>query len=81
MNWDSPEERLALLERIGADAYNRALAEHELASTIETVNGYHLRAVNSRFGPLVAVAGTGHSFADIERARDFARTRPAKPAQ
>jgi hypothetical protein len=40
MNWDDPAERLALIERVGADEYNRLFKEHRRSSVVATVNGY-----------------------------------------
>jgi hypothetical protein len=79
MNWDDPAARGRLLEQIGADAYNERLKKHQEASTIETVNGYAIRPVASRFGRLFAVAGTNKAFPTLDQAKDFARSQPPAP--
>lgn len=73
VNWDSPESRLAFLERVGPQAYNQAFAEHRKASVLETVNGREVFPVDSaRFGRLFGVSGSGSCFTTIEAARDEA---------
>lgn len=73
VDWDSPESRLAFLERVGAQAYNKAFAEHRKASALEMVNGREIFPVNSaRFGRLFGVEGSGSYFTTIEAARDEA---------
>lgn len=68
MNWDRPEERLALLESVGAPEYNRQHVEHVARTTLVIVNGYGIRPVHTRFGLLYAVAGTGMAFSTQEQA-------------
>ena len=71
-NFDDPASRAAFIERVGPDAYNRAMAAHQAASVIETVNGHPIRPVASRFGRLFMVGGTGSAFATLKQARNFA---------
>jgi len=75
MKWDDPAQRAALIERVGADEYNRLLmAEHEKRrSVLVTVNGHDIRRVETRFGTLYAVEGTKRAFASRQQAEDFAR--------
>ena len=78
MNWNDPAERAALIERVGANEYNRLMSEHIAASTIETVNGYGIRPVTSRFGNFFAVDGTGYAARSLEEARRIALRQPPK---
>jgi len=78
IDWDDPEARLALLERVGADEYNRLMAEHHRNSVVETINGHGIRPVRSRFGRLFMVGDTGTAFLTLEQAREFANKEPAK---
>ena len=72
MNWNDPEQRLALIERVGSDEYSRLHREEMQRQTIRTVNGYPLRYVSTRFGRLVAVDGTGRAFRKLDEAVAFA---------
>lgn len=76
MNWDSPEERFRLADRVGPEEYNRQHAAHLAASVLETVNGYPLRPVACRFGRLIAVGGTNAAFSDLDSARRHAESLP-----
>jgi hypothetical protein len=78
MNWDDPAERAALIERIGVDAYNRQHAEHMKSQVRETVNGYDIAAVNTRFGRLFAVRGTDAAFSTLTDAQNHARKLPPR---
>ena len=62
INWDDPEERARLVEKIGPKAYNEAFAKYVQQSTVATVAGHSIRSVNSRFGKLWQVGNTGRSF-------------------
>jgi hypothetical protein len=62
INWDDPEARLALVERIGVEAYNRAFGDYVARNPI--------RAVSSRYGTLYLVSGTGRAFATREEAEE-----------
>jgi type IV secretory pathway protease TraF len=73
MDWNDPTQRAALIDRIGVDANNRALAQHFKDSTVETVNGRAIRIVGSRFGRVYMVDGTGRGHATLEGARKIAR--------
>jgi hypothetical protein len=63
INWDDPEARLALVERIGVEAYNRAFGDYVARNPI--------RAVSSRYGTLYLVSGTGKAFATREEAEEY----------
>jgi len=71
-DFDDPASRFALIERVGPDAYNNALAAHRAASVIETVNGHAIRPVGSRFGRLFMVGDTGTAFATLNEAHRHA---------
>lgn len=79
IDWDDPAERLALIERVGAQEYSRQRADHIRDRTIETVNGYRIYLIRSRFGNLYAVEDLGKASASLDGARDIARS--AAPRQ
>jgi hypothetical protein len=72
MDWNNPEARLALLERVGANEYNRLHSEKMEADMVETVNGRAIHKVQSAFGQLFAVGATNRAFKTVEEARAFA---------
>ena len=72
MNWDDPEQRLTLIERVGAERYNEMFAEHQKASTVAEVNGHAIRPVMTRFGRIYMVGGTDKGFSTLEQAKLFA---------
>jgi len=74
LNWDDPAARLALIESVGADEYNRLLAVHHKRQTVATVNGHGIRSVGSRFGELFMVEGTDRAISTQGEAETFART-------
>lgn len=77
MNWDDPAARLALIEQVGVEEYNRRIAEHFRQSTIAVVNGHLIRPVeSSRFGLLYLVSDTGTAFAKFADTEKHASTVP-----
>jgi predicted helicase len=74
MDWDNPQERFALIESVGPDEYNRRMQKHMDDSVVSTVNGYHIRPVNTRFGRLFMVAGTGTAYQTLELAEQYANS-------
>lgn len=78
MNWDRPEERAELIERVGPAEYNRLHAEHLAATVIKTVNGYPLRYTHSRFGRLIMVGGANVAFTTLEAAELHASGLPER---
>ena len=81
MDWNNPEARLALLERVDANEYNRLHSEKMKADTVETVNGHAIHKVQSGFGQLFAVGATNRAFKTMEEARAFAgATKPGVAA-
>lgn len=69
MNWDDPEARFRLIERVGVDEYNRQLEEHHRQSIVTTVNGHAIRPVHSqRFGRIYMVGDTNKGHATLEGA-------------
>jgi acyl dehydratase len=76
IDWDDPEARARLIERIGGEAYNRAFEEHLRASVVEIAGGHGLRWVGSRFGRLVLIGDTGRAFATLAEARSWAEANP-----
>jgi hypothetical protein len=79
MNWDDPLQRLALIERVGPEEYNRQMAAYHEASVVSRVGGHAIRPVGSRFGQLFQVGSTGKAFAELEQAEQFARDNPVQP--
>lgn len=79
IDWNDPAARAHLIQKIGPTKYNEALAAHQAASSIETVNGYSIRPVHSLFGALLSVAGTSNAYKYIEDARRYANSLPAAP--
>ncbi len=78
IDWSDSEERLALLERVGPDAYNQAWEANRRKSIAGQENGYDIHPVSSRFGQLFAVDGTGEAFGSLQEARTFAAKQPPK---
>jgi hypothetical protein len=80
MNWDDPEARAALIERVGAKAYNQMFEDYVKATTLEVVNGYGIRPVHSqRWGRIYMIEGTGTGFRTWAEARNHANTlQPAE---
>ena len=76
INWDAPEERSRLVERIGVEAYNEAYSRHIKQSSVATVAGHNIRLVGSRFGKLWQVGNTGRAFKTREQAEIYARDNP-----
>jgi hypothetical protein len=77
MDWNDPAARLRYLEEHGPEAYNHAIKAHFEASTIETVNGYPIRPMDSgQFGRLFMVGPAGPAFTTLAEAEDFARSKP-----
>lgn len=76
MNWDDPAARAHLIERVGADEYNRLFAEHRRASVVATVNGHAIRPIGSRFGRLYQVGDTGSAFTTQAAAEKHAEGLP-----
>jgi hypothetical protein len=83
MDWDDPAARAALIDRVGPDEYHRQQREWWDRSTVETVNGYPIRTVGSRFGRLFAIVENGvaaTAYQTLEGAREHANgLPPAKP--
>ena len=77
INWDDPEERARLIERIGVKAYNEALTKHIEQSTASVVAGHSIRSVRTHFGKVWLVGNTGHGFSTREKAEFYAQTNPA----
>jgi hypothetical protein len=73
MDFDSPEGRLAALEQLGPEAYNARMRKHQMEQIVETVNGYDIRKIPTRFGALFQVGTTSEAFPSIEAARECAR--------
>jgi hypothetical protein len=72
INWDDPEERAKLVESIGLEAYNEALAKHIEQSTVAIVAGHSIRPVETRFGKLWLVGNTGRAFSTLKQAETWA---------
>lgn len=79
IDWDDPAARAGLIERVGVAEYNRLHAQHRRDNIVATVNGYDIRPVNSRFGRIFMVDGSGKAFAEQAEAEAHARSLPAWP--
>ncbi len=77
INFDNPEERAALIERVGPAEYGRKLEKHRERIIVGTVNGHKIRPVMSRFGRLFHVGDTGTAFLTMGEAIEFAKKQPA----
>jgi predicted helicase len=75
MDWDNPEARAELVERVGLQEYNRLFENHREASIVSVVNGYAIRPVMTRFGQLFLVDGAGQAFFTLKEAEHCAWTR------
>ena len=78
MNWNDPADRLALVERIGIEEYNKAFEEYVKQTTVVTVGGHIIRPVGTRFGRLFQVGKTGKAFTKLCDAEKYARENPVK---
>jgi hypothetical protein len=78
MDWNDPEARLRLIERVGPTEYNRLLTEHQKKSVVGSCNGYDIRTVGSGFGTLFMVVGTDRAFGNLPDALEHCRTIPQK---
>jgi hypothetical protein len=64
MNWDDPSARLALIESVGHEEYNRRIRAHiDARPSIYTVQ--------TRFGLLFAVKGTKMAFSTKPEAEKY----------
>lgn len=79
MDWNDPEARLALIEAVGAEEYNRRFEQHKEESTVAVVNGYRIRPVSSRFGTLFLVDGTRSAYSTQRAAEAAARALAPGP--
>ena len=73
MDWDNPQQRLALIERVGSVEYNKLINDFFTASTIKIVNGYRIRPITTRYGRLYAVHGTTSAFSTAIEAEAYAK--------
>lgn len=78
MNWNDPDERFDLIQRVGIKEYNRLLVEHHKKSVVGSCNGYDIRTVGSGFGTLFMVVGTDRAFGNLPDALEHCRTIPQK---
>jgi hypothetical protein len=77
INWDDPEARFRLIERVGVDEYTRLYFEHMRRSTVVTVGGHDIRSINTgRFGWLFVVGDTGRAFSTQAQAETYVRKNP-----
>ena len=73
IDWGDPAARRTLLDRVGADEFNRLLREYQHGSTVAIVNGRPIRLVRSdRFGLLYSVDGLT-AFSTLAEAETHAR--------
>lgn len=72
MDWNDPQARFALIERVGLKEYNRLIKEHLAKAVIETVNGHTIRVVHFRGCPVYMVDGMDRGSTSLEEARKIA---------
>jgi|AmaraimetFIIA100_FD_contig_41_5143602_length_394_multi_4_in_0_out_0_1 hypothetical protein len=72
MNWNDPEHRLALIERVGVAEYNRQFDRHRAASTVAVVNRHAIRPLGSHFGTIYMIDTLGVAFPTLEAAKQHA---------
>jgi hypothetical protein len=80
MSRDDPAGGFALIERIGADEYNRLVREHDRARIVATINGHEIWPVQTRFGRLYVVGGTERAFSTLAEAEACAKEITADPS-
>jgi hypothetical protein len=82
IDWNDPEARFALIQRVGVSEYCRLQQQHrdrqmdQAGSTVATLSGRVIKRVQTRLGPVFAVAGTDGAFATLEDAQAYARSLP-----
>src|SRR5215472_12144538 len=81
INFDDPAERLALIERVGHEAYNLLLEEHKKKSIVAIVAGRAIRPVMTGFGRLFMVEGTNMAFRTLDEAKAHATANPLEPEE
>jgi hypothetical protein len=72
MDFDTPEGRLDALNTLGPEEYNRRLTLHHREQVVETVNGYDIRKIGTRFGPVFQIETTSRAFSSLEDSRTHA---------
>jgi hypothetical protein len=73
IDWDDPQARFRLIERVGVAEYNRLHDEYREKSVVSTVNGHKIRPVQTRFGTLYHVGTTDRAFTNLKEAETFAQ--------
>lgn len=78
IDWNKPEERARLIERVGPDRYNELFAEHRRQSIVSTAGGHEIYpVVSGRFGQIFMVSGlTG--FSTLAQAETWAHANPTE---
>jgi hypothetical protein len=82
IDWNDPEARFALIQRVGVAEFCRLQKQHQdrlmdqTRRTVATINGRVIKRVETRLGPVFAVAGTDGAFATLEDAQTYARSLP-----
>jgi hypothetical protein len=77
MNWDDPQERFQLIERVGPYRYNELRAAHMRSASVAEAGGHAIRiTMSERFGRLFLVGETGRAFAHQAQAEQWARKNP-----
>lgn len=62
-DFTDPEARAALLERVGADEYNRQMKEWQDSQVVATINGHRIRKITpGGWGTLFLVEDMGMAF-------------------
>jgi len=78
MNWDDPQARARLIERVGRVEYQRQLEAHFQAQTVCFQNGYRIRSIKTRWGLGYIVDGLGRGDYSLEGAVKIASEAPPR---
>jgi hypothetical protein len=73
-NWNDPASRLALLESVGIDEYNRRMQQHIDDSTVAVIAGHCIRTQQTQWALVYTVGDSG--FATLDEAMRFAKAHP-----
>jgi hypothetical protein len=79
IDWDDPDARFALIQRVGVTEYNRLMQERHARNTVATVNGHAIKQVQnasvvcSQWRAVIALSRRGASLRAGGSASSIAR--------
>ena len=79
IDWDDPQARAALIERVGPAEFNRLSAAARKASVIMSVRGRDIIPQRTRFGTVFAIDGEGVAFSSLVDSVSHVLTLPGDP--